>query len=733
MTSSLFREQALRAQRHRQYGVPLRLSTPWGRVAGWAARGIGDVFRRQETPLVLQAEAAECGLACLAMVAGHHGHDVDLPTLRARHPLSSRGATLADLMNVAGQLSLGSRPLRLEPEQLVELPLPCVLHWGFNHFVVMTRSRGGRVVLHDPACGRREMTLQELGEHFTGVALELAPAPDFEPRRERQRLPITALVGRIPGLAGRAGQAILLTLLLQGLVLLSPIYLQSVVDDALATQDRSLVATLGLVFLLLAVLQAAVTALRGGLLAVIGACLNLQLQRRLLHHLMRLPMGWFQRRKTGDVLSRFDSLQAMQRTMSTGLLEALVDGAMALLTLVMMFAYSARLALVGVGAALVYGAMRLGLYRTMRRAAEEQMNRTALQHGHLLESLRGMQTIKLLAHEGQRFARWNNLAVDQSNATLHVERLSVLAHALNGGLFAIENVLTIWLGALLVLDAPGGAAFSIGMLIAFLAYKTQFAQRAAALIDKALELRMLSLHAERVSDIALAAPEEQGATLPAREVSTSLEIKGLSFGYEGEPLLFKGLSLRIDAGESVAIVGPSGCGKTTLVKLMLGLVQPTAGSIEVGGVPLEQIGLARYRGAVAGVMQDDVLFAGSVADNICFFAPQPDLDRIEACARQAAVHDDIAAMPMRYETPVGDMGTVFSGGQKQRLLLARALYRQPRILFLDEATSHLDVAREHSVNEAVRALNLTRIIVAHRPETIASADRVIDLSAIVVS
>jgi ATP-binding cassette, subfamily B, bacterial CvaB/MchF/RaxB len=721
----LFREQALQAQRLRQYGVPLQLGTPWARLFAWMLASLRQLFTRVSTPLVLQAEAAECGLACLAMVAGHHGHGVDLATLRARHPQSSRGATLAELMKLAARLQLGARPLRVEAEQLADLPLPCVLHWGFNHFVVLVECRGRRAVVHDPANGRREMTLHELGEHFTGIALELLPAPGFQPRRERQRLPIAALVGRVQGLAWRAGQALLLTLLLQGLMLLSPMYLQSVVDESLATHDRPLAATLGLAFLLLAVLQAVVTALRGWLLAVIGTCLNLQLQRRLLQHLLRLPMGWFQRRQTGDVLSRFESLQAMQRTLSTGLLEALVDGAMAVLTLAMMFSYSARLALVGVCAALVYGGMRLGLYRSMRRAAEEQMSRSALQHGHLLESLRGMQTIKLMAHEPQRFARWNNLAVEHSNAALRVERLGVLAQSLNGGLFAIENVATIWLGALLVLEGRG---LSIGMLVAFLAYKTQFAQRAAALIDKALELRMLGLHAERVSDIALAAPEEAGSDADV-EVAASLVLKGVSFGYEGEPPLFEGLDLRIEAGESVAIVGPSGCGKTTLVKLMLGLLQPTAGRIEVGDVPLDDIGLVRYRGAVAGVMQDDALFAGSIADNICFFDTEPDLARIESCARQAAVHEDIAAMPMRYETPVGDMGTTLSGGQKQRLLLARALYRRPRILFLDEATSHLDVAREHSVNEAVRALKLTRIIVAHRPETIASADRVIDLGA----
>jgi ATP-binding cassette subfamily B protein RaxB len=212
-------------------------------------------------------------------------------------------------------------------------------------------------------------------------------------------------------------------------------------------------------------------------------------------------------------------------------------------------------------------------------------------------------------------------------------------------------------------------------------------------------------------------------------VDGAIEAKGLAFRYaESEPLVLSDVNLRIEPGESVAIVGPSGCGKTTLVKLLLGLLQPTEGVIEIGGVALPRVGLERYRTAVASVMQDDQLFAGSIAENVCFFDPQPDHSRVERCARLAAVHDDILAMPMRYNTLVGDMGTVLSGGQKQRILLARALYREPSILVLDEATSHLDVARERTVNEAVRGLKLTRIIVAHRPETIASADRTIVLA-----
>jgi ATP-binding cassette subfamily B protein RaxB len=338
-----------------------------------------------------------------------------------------------------------------------------------------------------------------------------------------------------------------------------------------------------------------------------------------------------------------------------------------------------------------------------------------------------MQSIKLFSREVPRTSTWQNLAVDQFNAGIRAQRLGILYQGLNGLLFGIENVVTIWLGALLVLD---GSGFSVGMLLAFVSYKTQFVQRIANLVEKALELRMLGLHTERVGDVALAAPEphDTGSALERLPADGAIEVKGLSFRYaDNEPPVLDGIDLRIETGESVAIVGPSGCGKTTLVKLLLGLLQPSAGSIELGGVGLSTLGLARYRSVVASVMQDDQLFAGSIAENICFFDPQPDHARIEQCARLASVHDDIQAMPMAYNTLVGDMGTVLSGGQRQRVLLARALYRDPKILVLDEATSHLDVAREREVNAAIRALKLTRIIVAHRPETIASADRTIVL------
>lgn len=684
------------------------------------------------TPLILQTEAAECGLACVAMVAGYHGHRVDLASLRARYSISLKGSTLTDLMQIAGSLHLAPRPLRLELEHLPELKLPCLLHWDFDHFVVLTRVRAGRVTLHDPAIGQRELPLTEFSKHFTGVALELTPTQSFTPRTETRKVPISALIGRLHGIGGAVAQVLALALVLQLFAILAPFYLQWVVDQALVAQDRDLVTVLGIGFLLLAILQAGVTGLRAWVLMVLGTTLNLQLLTNLFRHLIRLPMDWFDKRHMGDVVSRFGSLNVIQRTLTTGFLEALIDGVMVILTLGIMLFYSVPLALIAMAAASAYAGLRFALYTPLRRATEEHIVRGAKQQSHFLETVRGMQSIKLFAHEDQRSTTWQNLAVDEFNASIRTQRLGILYQTTNTLLFGVENVATIWLGALLVLDSTQGHGFSVGMLFAFVAYKTQFVQRTTALIEKGLELRMLGLHTERVGDIALTPPEprDDRHILGPAPISGAIDVKNLGFRYaDSTPMVFSGLNLQIAAGESVAIIGPSGCGKTTLVKLLLGLLPATEGRIAVDGMPLTQIGLTRYRRAVASVMQDDQLFAGSIAENISFFASPPDQERIEASARLAAIHEDIVAMPMQYHTLVGDMGTVFSGGQKQRLLLARALYHRPRILFLDEATSHLDIALEHRVNEAVHRLKLTRIIVAHRPETIASADRVIVLSS----
>lgn len=684
---------------------------------------------RRRVPVVLQSEAAECGLACLVMVAGYHQLRTDLPSLRALYSISLKGTTLADLARCAAKLDLVPRAVRLELPQLAQLRLPCVLHWDFNHFVVLERVRARTVTIVDPARGRRELAMDELSKHFTGIAQELVPAHDFRPGTRQHRISLGRLIGPLPGAAAALARVLLLALALQVFTVLAPFHLQWVVDQALVSQDRELVIVLAIGFALLAVVHTCINALRGWLLVVIGTTLNLQLQSNLFRHLLRLPLSWFDRRHTGDVVSRFDALQTIQRTLTGGLVESLVDGVMVLITLAMMLLYSVQLTLVAMLAAGLYALLRLALYRPLREATEEQIVRAARQQTHFIETVRGMQCLKLFGQEDQRLSQWKNLAIERFNAGIRVQRFGVLHQALNGLLFGIENIVTVSLASGAVLDRS--THFSVGMLLAFVAYKTQFVQRISGLVEKGLELRMMGLHTERVADVAMCPQEavhEAGASAAA-PAHWSITLTNVSFRYaEADALVIDDLSLRIEEGESVAFVGPSGCGKTTLVRLMLGLLTPTSGSVEIGGVPLQRLGLARYRGAVASVMQDDQLFAGSIADNICFFDSRSDQQLIEASARAAAVFDDIAAMPMQFNTLVGDMGTVLSGGQRQRILLARALYRKPRILILDEATSHLDIQRERAVNEAVKALRLTRIIVAHRQETIASAERVIVLS-----
>ena len=681
--------------------------------------------RASSLPVILQTEGAECGLACLAMVASQLGANLDLPQARARFSVSLKGATMADLVRMAGSLGLTARALRAEPEHLAQLQLPAILHWDFNHFVVLAEMRGDEAVLHDPARGRRTLKLAELSRHFTGVALELRPGPGFTALPPQPPLRWRQLLGRVTGLKRSVTQILLLALGLELLNLLSPFLLQWTVDGVIVSADRDLLVTLGLGFGLLVLLQVMVGTLRSWSVLFLSSSLNVQWLTQVFAHLLRLPLAWFEKRHIGDVLSRFSSVQQIQRTLSTRFAEALLDGCMVLLTLAMMAVYSPRLSLIALLAVAAYGALRWAFFKPLREASQEQLVHEARQNTHFLESLRGAQAIKLFNAQAERGARFANLVVEQMNAGIATRKLDLWMGVGNKLLFGLERVAIVWMGASLVLDQQ----LSVGMLFAFFAYKEQFSTRLSGLIDKLVELHMLRLQGERLADIVLAAPEPVEDAL-ASSVSgpASLELQSLSFRYaDSEPEVIQACSLRIEPGESVAIVGPSGCGKTTLLKLMLGIHQPQAGEILVGGQSLQKTGLAAWRARIGTVMQDDQLFAGSIADNISFFDPTADPAWIEECALRACVHDDIAAMPMAYQSLIGDMGSSLSGGQRQRVLLARALYKRPQFLFLDEATSALDVEKERQVNASLRQLSLTRIVIAHRPETIAAAQRVIAL------
>lgn len=684
------------------------------------------LWRGRQLELVMQTEAAECALACMAMIARYYGHDIDLSSLRRRFSTSLKGMDLARLIEIAHALGFETRPLRSELEHLSQMQQPCILHWDLNHFVILNHVTRKGADIYDPAKGRHCMPLVQVSQHFTGVLLELTPGADFTPIKERQRISLRTLTGRVSGLGRVLTQVIGLALAIEVLALVMPFQIQWVVDQVLVSNDTNLLTVMTLGFLIAIGLQTGLTIARSWLLSWLGATLDAQWVTNLFSHLLKLPLEYFEKRHMGDVVSRFSSVQSIQNTLTGSFVEALLDGLMGSLTLVILSLYSLPLTGCVLAVLALYMLLRWAFYRTLWMINEEQLIYTAKQQTELMESVRGVQTIKLANKQSERKARLANATLESAKRNMRSQRIGLTFSAINHGLFGVQRIALIALGAYLAIEGR----FSAGMLIAFVAYADQFAAKFGSLVDKIVELRMLRLHAERIADIALAEPERNSiGVYSGPRLEPRIDVKNLSFRYaDGEPWILRHLDLTIQAGESVAIVGPSGCGKSTLAKLLLGLLEPIEGSIEIGGVDVRKYGLDNYRKLIGAVMQNDALFAGSIADNISFFDDHATLETIVNAAIDAEIHHEIMAMPMAYESLVGDMGSALSGGQKQRLLLARALFRKPDLLLLDEATSHLDLDNEHAINKSITRMKVTRIIIAHRKETISSAGRVISLT-----
>ena len=598
----------------------------------------------RKLPLILQTEAAECGLACLGMVAGYYGLRTDLRTLRQRYSVSLKGARLSAMMQIAEGLGLSSRAVKLDLEDAPQLRLPCILHWNFNHFIVLQKVGSGRVTIFDPAVGIRRLPMQEFSASFTGVALELWPGANFVRAEARQKISLRQLTGDIVGLYRAFGQTLLLALVLEVFFIVSPFFLQWVADEVLVSSDRNLLNVLAIGFGLMLLMQQFVTLARGWVLMYLSTSLKVQWNANAFTHLLRLPSSYFEKRHLGDVVSRFGSIDAIQRTLTTSFLEAILDGLMAVATLLLMALYSPKLCLVAVVAMALYALARWMWFSPLRRATEEQIVHAAKQEGHFLETMRGIRTIKLFQRQEERRSRWLGLMVEQVNAELRSNKITLMYQALNGLLFGAEHILVIWIGAGLVMDQ----SFTIGMLLAFIAYKTQFDNRVGSLIDKLIEVRMLRLQGERLADILLT-PAESTRGLASeggreQEFEPSIEVRNLCLRYaEQDPYVLDGLSFKVEAGECVAIVGPSGSGKTSLLNVLLGLMPPSDGQLLIGGRSIDQVGLDALRRITGSVLQDDALFAGSIADNISFFDDRPDHLWLEECAR-------LASRPCRWPT-----------------------------------------------------------------------------------
>jgi ATP-binding cassette subfamily B protein RaxB len=685
-------------------------------------------IKGKKTTFVAQGEVSECGLACIAMIASRYGYETDLTSLRQRYGTSLKGATLKQIISTCEAIGMNARPLRGELVDLSQLLLPAILHWDYNHFVVLEKISSAfgkaKYIIFDPAIGIRQLQAEEVSRYWTGVALECEPSEKFSVKSDRRELKITQLWSNSEGLWSALWVILALSIVMQAVNLTAPFYLQIAIDTVVPSGDDNLLMMLGLGFGGLAVIHLLSNWMRSSFVVTSSSMLSYQIVINLFRHLLRLPLSYFERRHVGDIISRFGSTQPISQLVSQGMITAVIDGIMAVTTFALMLMYSPLLTASACFAFILFVGCRVALLQSLKRQNLDLIGAQAKENSVFIESIRGIAAIKAFGLEGNRQRIWQTNKANAVNAQIRLGRTQGSFDAWGQFLISAERIIFVYLAV----NMAFGGGLTIGMIFAFQAYKQHFLEAGMRLVDQGLNLQVVKVHLSRLADIVMTSQEkiyENGhSEKPNFEMPVVLDRVSFKYGYS-DPFVLNNVNLIIPPGEFLAITGKSGGGKTTLMKIIMGLFEPTSGAIRVGDISVNGFAMGAYRRCVGSVAQNDMLYAGSIADNVAFFDPDIDIDRVREVCRLAEIHIEIEMMPMGYHSLVGDMGSVLSGGQVQRILLARALYSDPKILFLDEGTSHLDQENEEKILNMLKALPITVISVAHRPATLAAADRVI--------
>lgn len=684
---------------------------------------------RVRTPTVLQMEAVECGAAALGIVLAYYKRFVPLEELRVRCGISRDGSKASNILKAARSYGLLARGLRLEPKALGRLPLPLIVHWNFNHFLVVEGFDDDRVYLNDPAGGPRTVTHAEFDRAFTGIVLTFAPGEAFEPGGERY-----SLRKQLAEMLRRSEWALafvfLASLLLVIPGLLVPLFSQVFVDYYLSAGRTQWIIPLLIGMALTAALRSGLMWLQQTYLLRLETRLNTINSGRLFWHLMRLPIEFFNQRSAGDISARIGSnariAQLLSGRLSTSLLNVLLVGFYAAL----MFRYSVVLTLTVIAVASV----NLLVLRYVSRQRKDANQRLLKDRGQMMSTafagLQGIETIKASGQESDYFARWAGEQAKVVNATQELGAVTQMAAIVPQVLNQLSTVLILGLGGLAIIRGE----MTAGMLVAFQTLAASFAAPVNQLTSVGNELQEIEGILKRLRDVSdypsdtlleVAGTSEVSADSTPK-LSGRVEFRNVTFGYSLlDPPLIEDFNLTLEPGTRVALVGPSGSGKSTVARLLNGLYQPWSGSILLDGVPRQEVPRAVLTGSMASVDQEIFLFEGSIRDNLTMWDSNVPDPRLMRAAADAEIHDVIVSRPDGYDAHVAEGGRNFSGGQRQRLEIARALIHDPAVVVLDEATSALDPLTEHQIDSNLRRRGCTCLIVAHRLSTIRDCDEIL--------